>query len=411
MKELLFFEWKKIFEKKLNVIAMVAGYLLILGVTVNYIMQEEFWNPESEQYVSGVEAYKLRREQKEGMTDFLTEDYMTELTKRIQTQCIEKGGISLDSDEGYLEVVRPNGVDMIYLLGDTYTEKADFLELENINKISANGGIQFYERRMEKISNYLNLDFSFGNYAETEKEYWLDKAREVQTPFKWGDAAVMDLARIIIGIAFYLLFVIVICVAPVFAAECESGAVALLLTTKRGKTTLISAKILVAVVFAITYLSIGIGSALLTLGMVVGYWGSDLPVQLWDVNIPYNWSLGEACGISVLVMLLIALTITLLTLAWSSRSKSGFMVLVLDMLLLVGPVFLPTSKSSGLWNHIMALFPVYSMNIEDVMQSFISYRFGDIVLSYITMIGLVYIVVSLISLWSIRGGFAKHQVK
>lgn len=411
MKELLFFEWKKIFEKKLNVIAMVAGYLLILGVTVSYIMQEEVWDAESEQYVSGVEAYESRREQKEGMTDFLTEDYVTELTKRIQAQCIQRGGISLDSDEGYIEVVRANGVDMVYLLGDMYTEKGDFVELENINKIVTDGGIQFYERRMEKISNYLNLDFSYGNYSEKEKEFWLNMAEQVQTPFQWGDAAVMDIARIIIGIAFYLLFVIAICVAPVFAAECESGAVALLLTTKRGKTTLITAKILAAVVFAIVYLSVGIGSALLTLGMIVGFWGSELPVQLWDVNIPYNWNLGEACAISVLIMLLLALSITLLTLAWSSRSQSGFMVLVLDMLLLVGPVFLPTSKSSGLWNHIMALFPAYSMNIRDVMQSFISYRFGDVVLSYMAMIVLVYLVVSVISLFSIKGGFAKHQVK
>lgn len=411
MKELLFFEWKKIFEKRLNVIAMVVGYLLILGVTVSYIMQEEIWDSKSGQYVSGVRAYEARREQNEGMTDYLTEDFLTDFTRQLQTQCEEKGGISLDSDEGYIEVVRPNGVELVYLLGDMYTEKGDLVELEKLNKISADEGIQFYERRMEKISNYLNLDFSYGNYSEQEKEFWLNMAEQVQTPFQWGDDAVMDLVRIIIGIAFYLLFVIVICVAPVFASEYESGAVALLLTTKRGKTTLITAKILTAVVFAITYLSIGIGSALLILGMVVGFWGSELPVQLWSVSNPYNWNLGEACGISVLIMLLIALTITLLTLAWSSRSKSGFSVLVLDFLLLVAPVFLPMSKNSGLWNHIRALFPAYTMNIREVMETFVSYQFGDVVLSYMSMTVLVYLVVSVISLFSIRGGFAKHQVK
>ena len=263
---------------------------------------------------------------------------------------------------------------------------------------------------MEKISDYLNLDFSYGNYTEKEKEFWLDKAEQVETPFAWGDTRVMDTARVIIGISFYLLFVIAICIAPVFATECESGAVALLLTTKRGKTTLITAKVLTAVLFAMAYMSVSIGSALLMLGVIIGFWGSELPVQLWSVGSPYNWSVGKVCVISVLIMLLLALTITLLTLAWSSRLKSGFMVLVLDFLLLMGPVFLPVSKSSGLWNHILCLFPVYAMNNRDIVGSFISYQFGGIVLSYMAMILLVYSVISIVSLWSVKG-FAKHQVK
>lgn len=38
------FEWKKIFERRLNVAAMLLGYLLIGVCVFNYITQESFYD-------------------------------------------------------------------------------------------------------------------------------------------------------------------------------------------------------------------------------------------------------------------------------------------------------------------------------------------------------------------------------
>lgn len=406
MKEMLFFEWKKIFGRRFNVIAMALGYLLIGICTFNYITQENFWDEETGEYVYGVAAYELGKEKAEKTTDYLTEEFLTELTKSVQAKETD-----LDSDEGYSQVIKPVGPELILLLSDMYTDMGDAFYWGKVGEISTESGIDFYERRLERILDFLNLDFSFGNYSEAEKEFWLDKAKQVQTPFAWGDKRAMDTLWLIIEIVFYLLFVISICIAPVFAAEYESGAAALLLTTKKGKTKLITAKILAAVMFALSYMIMGIGMAALAQGVIVGFAGSDLPIQLWGVEIPYDLSVGEVCKITFLIMLLIALAITLLTLAWSSRLKSTIIALVLGFALIIGPSFFPMSKTSGLWNHINYLFPVRAINVKDVLRTYNSYQFGNVVISYLGMIVLVYALVSIVSLLRIRGGFAKHQVK
>lgn len=406
MKEMLIFEWKKIFARRFNVIAMALGYLLIGICTFNYITQENFWDEETGEYVYGVAAYELGREKAEKTTDYLTEEFLTELTKTVQAK-----GIDLDSDEGYSQVIKPVGPELILLLSDMYTDMGDAFSWGKVGEISTEGGIHFYEHRIERIRDYLNLDFSYGNYSEAEKEFWLDKAKQVQTPFVWGDRRAMDTLWLTIEITFYLLFVICICISPVFAAEYESGAAALLLTTKKGKTKLTTAKILAAVIFTLSYMIIGIGMAVLAQGVIVGFTGTDLPIQLWGVEIPYDLSMGEVCMLTFMVMLLIALAITLLTLAWSSRLKSTIIALVLGFALIIGPSFFPMSKTSGLWNHINYLFPVRAINVKDVLRTYNSYQFGNVVISYLGMIVLVYALVSLVSLLRIRGGFAKHQVK
>lgn len=207
------------------------------------------------------------------------------------------------------------------------------------------------------------------------------------------------------------MFVIAVCIAPVFASEYESGASALLLTTKYGKTKLIYAKILAAILFALGYVAIGIGAGIATVGIAVGFHGAELPVQLWGTIIPYDWTVGEACLASFAVMLLIALTVALFTCLMSSRTKGSLITLVIGFTVLIGPAFLPMSKESGLWNHINYLFPVRVMEMKDVLKILNSYQFGPLIFSYLGMAVMVYSLVGILSFLGIRNGFAKHQVR
>lgn len=109
----------------------------------------------------------------------------------------------MDSDEAYRQVIRPK-LDILHVLCSNYMEMGYYVDWNKLNGISTEGSIGFYERRMEKVEEYLKI-------------------------------------------AFYLMFVLAVCILPVFASEYESGAAALLLTTKYGKTKLIWAKISAAV--------------------------------------------------------------------------------------------------------------------------------------------------------------------
>ncbi|MDD6481560.1 MAG: ABC transporter permease subunit [Lachnospiraceae bacterium] len=406
MKSMIYFEFAKIFRRKVNVIVMLAGIVLMVVCAVNYVRQEPFYDKASGTYVNGREAFRLEEKANNEMTDYLTEEYLTGVVEGIQEKYID---MDMESDKAYEQVIQTKE-DLISLICKNYADVGEEMDWNKLNEISTEDGIGFYERRLDKVEERLNMDFSYGNYSEAEKEFWMEKEKEVQTPFAWGDKTVMNKIWTMMEVGFYFLFVIAVCTAPVFASEYESGASALLLTTRYGKTKLIYAKILASVLFALVYTAVGLGIGVGILGLAVGFHGAELPVQLWDSIIPYDWSIGKTLWISFAIILLIGLMISLLTLLLSARVKSGLSTLVIMFALLVGPTFLPMSKTSGLWNHINYLFPVRVTMTKEAISTLNSYQFGPVILSYLGMAVLTYVVVSVISFFGIGNGFARHQV-
>ncbi len=404
MKYMIGYEWKKIFSRRFNILAMLAGYALALICTFNYIYQESYFDPQTEEYVDGIQAFEQQRHDEHMRTEVLSEEYVTEVVRDVQAN----GTGDLESDEAYINVLRPN-YPMLNLISKNYTDMRDDTDFNVLNQIDTKNGIGFYERRIEKLSDYLNLDFSFGNYSEAEKEYWMEKEQSVQTPFAWGDFRIADKAADLISVMFYFLFVIGVCIAPVFASEYETGADALLLTTKYGKTRLILAKIAAAVLFGIGYAVPVIGLCAALIGCSVGFSGMELPVQLWETTIPYDWSMGKAVLVSMALMLLVMLTFTLFTLMLSARCRSAMISLAIGVVVIIAPSFFPMSKNYRVWNQINYLFPVRLISIKDILRAFNSYQFGPVILSYLGMIVIVYLIVSLISLLGIRGGFTKRS--
>lgn len=398
------YEWKKIFERRLNVIAMLLGYVLIGICLFSYISQERFYDEKTDSYIEGIEAIRMEQARAESQTDVITEEYMTELIKEIQDY-----NIDLESDEAYLEIIRPLG-DIFYFAAKSYTDmRQNTIDESALSRIDLADGAHFYEQRMKKITDYLNCDFSFGNYKEIEKEYWIGKAENTNIPFRWGSKGVMTSLMELLFVGMYLQFVVVICTSSVFSSEYESDAASLLLTTKYGKDRLIWFKIAVSVLFTVGYLT---GGALLSVGstaLVVGLPGADLPVQLWNSVIPYNLTIGQLCLGAVAVNLLIGIAIALVLLGCSAGLRSSLATLVIGAAIIIAPAFFPMSKESGLWNHINYLFPARAFNLKDVLGAFVSYTAGNVVISYIGMIVIVYTVISVVALLLIRRSFVKAR--
>ncbi|MCR5753523.1 MAG: hypothetical protein K6G30_01755 [Acetatifactor sp.] len=396
------YEWKKIFEKKFNVIAMLVGYALIAIVVFVRFAEENYWDEKTQSYLTGMEAMQASRERAGQQTDVISEEYITELLKNIQSYQLD-----LDSSEAYIKIGRPLG-DIYYFVAKHYTDmRAASTDLEVLNRINLTEGALFYEHRIDKIRSFLNLDYSFGNYSEEEKAFWLGKAESVTIPFKWGYKAVIELALDCIVAGAYLLFVIIICVSPIFAAEKESGAADLLLTTKYGKTKLVWTKIGTAFLFTVGYCSVGMLSGIAACGICMGLSEVKLPIQLWNSVIPYDWTVGWTCVVNLGIILLIGVAITALLLYCSARTKSTVITMVIGMTVIIAPSFFRMSKTSGLWNHINYLFPMRIIDMRTVLGAFVSYRFGGLVLSYLVMIVIVYTLVTVLSLLSVRKSFTK----
>lgn len=404
MKTIISYEWKKIFSRRFNVLVMLAGYVLTIVCIFNYICQYNYYDEGAQDYIHGISAYQQKDQLEHSRTDFLTEEYLTQVVSDIQSSPIQ----DLESDEAYTQLLRQN-YDMLSLIGKNYMDLREVTDFNVLRELSAEDGIGFYERRTQKLADYLNMDFSFGNYSQAEKDYWMQKEQSVATPFAWGSRAVADMLESLLGVMFYFLFVIGVCVAPVFASEYESGAAALLLTTRYGKNRLIFGKIAAAVTFAIGYVALAVGIQWAAVGLTVGYSGLELPVQLWETTIPYDWSMGTALLAGTMIMLLVVLAFTLVTLLISARTRLSLIPLAVGFLLVIAPAFFPMSKEFRIWNQINYLFPVRLISIKDILSTFNSYQFGPVIISYVGMIVIVYVLVSVLCLPWIKKGFVKHS--
>lgn len=398
------YEWKKLFGRRLNVAAMLAGIFLVLVCVFSYISKYAYYDERKNDYVYGMEAFCLRQERAKEEPDVISEEYMTEQIEEIQA-C----GLDLESDAGYVKVIRPRR-GIFYFAAKNYTDMREkYIDPNALMEVDLTGGAHFYEQRMKKITDYLNCDFSYGNYTEAEKAFWIRKAQRITTPFRWGNKDVMDVAWDVVALGFFLLFIVVICASSVFSAEYESGAVSLLFTTKYGKDRLIRAKIAVTVLFTAGYLSLCTMITLGIVGLLLGFQGADLPVQLWNSVIPYDLTVGQACLLTFAIDLLIGITIALVLLACSASLRSSLATLVIGMAVMIGPAFLPMSKENDLWNHINMLFPVRMMNVEDMLSIYMSYTLGGRVVSHLTMMAIVYAVAGGLAFLIVRRGFVRMK--
>ena len=81
-------------------------------------------------------------------------------------------------------------VDKMYYLGllnNNYTipnlYDYSFAELK---KLQIEEDAKFYSQRDNKIYKLLNASYEDWNYSEQEKEFWIEKNKEVSTPFEYG---------------------------------------------------------------------------------------------------------------------------------------------------------------------------------------------------------------------------------
>lgn len=375
MGQLLYYEWKKLLGRKTNQVAILLGLLLVVICNVAQI-QGETLTANGKEW-KGAEAILKQQEIENALADQLDEEFLTDFLREYQRQIA-------GNPSGYdYSLIQPKS-NLFALIAKNYVEWNEYLDYETLSGISTENGIGFYNRRMEK-------------------------AGAVSTPFQWGGKDVWNIIWDGIGLLFYQFLVVGLCIAPVFAGECQNRTDALLLTTKYGKNRAISAKLLVSFTFSFLYItlygliSVGINVALL------GTEGGNLPIQLWDSLYPYEWTVAQTCFVNLCVMILIALLLTAFSLMLSAISKSPVIVLAVDVLLFFGTAFLPFSRSSGLWNKIVRLAPLNCCTLKNVLKSYNDYPFGNLIISYLGMIFLVYIFLTIICTLYAGRGFQKYR--
>lgn len=410
MKELIRYEIKKILDRKVNRITLLLGLALIVFSNLILINSESLQTDENTS-CTGREAILRQAELENALTDVLDEEFLTDFLADYQRRLSE-----VSTDPAFQEpahylwsLIGPYS-NLFSLIADNYREWNAHFAWEDLAEIPTEGGVHFYERRMEKTDNMLEADYTWGTYSLAEKDFWRQKAQSVPTPFRWGNRNVWDRIQESIALLIWLLFVISICIAPIFSGEYQSRTDALLLSCRHGKGRLVHAKIAAAFLFTFSYV---LFCALVSTGInvvLLGVQGYDLPVQIFNTIIPYDWTILQLCAVNLLVILLLFVLLTGSSLLLSAICKNPMTVLILDILLFYGTLFIPSSKTSWLWNHIFCLLPLHCFNMKDVLKMYISYPLGNKVISYLGMILLSYSLLSLLCVLFTGRFFRNHQV-
>lgn len=404
MKTLCCFELKKIMRKRLNVIVMILGIALELFISVGRIYGTHEKDYEQKCYLQGKRAIDYSMNYNNSLTDVLTDNYITQFLKDYQNQ-VENSF----EDSGSFDLFLKN-LALMEVIGSTFSLQNGSWSPSTILDIDTSLKLDFYKSRQEKVAYFLNEGNKYGPMTEIEKTYWTKMSDQVTTPFSWGGMKVCDIIWDDVSDLFYLLFILVICLAPVFSGEYLNRTDAVLLTTKYGKNRLIRAKIYASFLFTCMYM--GITSALSVGGTILylGTQGKHLPVQIWSVTSPYNWTIWKAIWLNFSAVLLIALAVTAFTLLLSSRLKTSLATLAVTMVLLACTGYIPYSKSSRFLNKILLLLPEKCCSFKVVLNRFIGYQFGNQIVPYAAMIFVVYGTVIVFCLALTGNGFRKHQV-
>lgn len=180
---------------------------------------------------------------------------------------------------------------------------------------------------------------------------------------------------------------------------------------RHGKGKMIRAKLLASLTFSFGYLGIGYLVSCLGLFAVLGTDGFDLPVQLLDNAIPYKMNMGQFLALQLLVSFVITFFVTVLILFFSAITKSSLGTMAIMLFVLAGPAFLNFSKTSRLWNHMLAMTMVRLNDLKEFLGSFIDYRIGDFIVGLVPFSITVYIISGLVLAAVMRRTFVARSLR
>lgn len=407
------FEIKKIMRRRTTKVAIFFSVIIILYLFGSISMQEKVLD-ENGKVHSGLDAISMLKDWDAQLEGEMSEARIKTDIKLYQDEFANPNNVRLSSDEKsmfftnevYWRFLYPKK-DYYILIAENYDEPNSYSRFSKLPNISLEKS--FYETRNEKISKILNQEYADGNYQKSEKEYWLKMNENVEVPFVYGYArGWMNLINSV-GIWFFTVFIVCVCVAPVFANEYQNGMDSLILTSKNGKKKTVVAKIIASLICGV---GIFLMNAMLSIALVLVPYGIDgwnLQVQIFDTIIPYPFNFLQAMFLYLFITFLITLAAIMLCLELSVSMKTPYPVLIIMAFVLILPFFMTYSDTNYIYNHVFALLPTRALEIN--LSYYTDYKFGTIVIAWPSMIIIVYFLIVLILPPCISYRFNRHQIK
>ncbi|MDI9589777.1 MAG: ABC transporter [Acidobacteriota bacterium] len=408
MGTLIRYELKKILCNRAGMVACACAYLLLVGITVANILTAGIWDTQTGTYVTGMRAQEVIRHMEQGHAGVLDDarvaaDMATydEAQARWAADAERLGGMSGQQiiDEYGIEFWRE--VDRVR--SDVY-----YLRLDSILTLDDKGArASSLQEGAETLTDHMLSGNYLGYfpYSDAEQGYWKAKAAQISWPLEYGYAGAWD--TISSYLSFYGFVVLATCIAlsGVFTGEYRDRTAAIVLPTLRGRQALPRAKVAASFAFATVYYWLSVASTAGIVLAALGPEGASLPYQVLDFQSPYPLTVGQVCGLVILLGWLVSLGCTAFTLLLSSRMRSTMPVAVVPLAIAFLGVFaeliVPLTK-------VAHLTPLNAF--DDSFVAMASYAVGPLVLDLPSAAALLYGTLLLTCVPIATRSFTRHQV-
>ncbi len=420
MARLILFELKKMLSRRVALAANIGVAVFLVGIMALNVVQNKTANAHG-QIVSGTEAIAVARAEAEKYAGPVSAEraaqdiaaYQERLFARIDRDEVTQmtGSAVYDlmfqsfSDEEVYELYNPYWSWLLRPWRVSGEEPA-----QTAARVTPEMAADWYGAVAGLTQDALD-DGQAGmwEYGQAERAYWTDKQADVAEPIEYGYVGGWE--NIISCAAFLVFAILAVCVtlASTFSFEYQSGADAVVLATRRGRSALVGAKVAAALVYATGYFAL---CAAVVVGFSLVFYGADgfwLSMQSMALSSPYPLTAGQAALVLVGLMYAACMGFACLTLALSSRTRSTLAVFLTDVVLVLLTGLVP-SAGVGVLERALALFPLNFANFSVPFSALESYPLGPVVLDVISMVLLVYAALVLVATPVAAVSFRRHQV-
>lgn len=370
--EILKYEIKKLFINKIAISILIA--FTVIPAMSNYINELN----DNKNIGSIKEVYNLER-QYEGKID---EDYFAKNADKLELiKNKEQFQIKSKEEQFYYDYF--NALNNLNTYKGINNDRRfdSILSLKNeLKQLKGNGkeGTYYYKNANKK---YKMMIF------EGEPKFFFAKG--------WNDffSKTSNISKLMIGMIILLL------VSPIFSNEYSSGMDSLMFSSKNGRAKIVKSKLFATIVLSISVVVFYNLVQFLSVMLPTSFTGWNTPIrdQLNFMHSPYNFTMIQYFGISIIFQTIGAIVLSFMVTMISSLSKSSLATFFISFCMYILPfifMMLGLNKANGA-NSIMKLLPIKMIGNYDVFKEYGSYNILGSPILYPYVIVIVNIIVAI----------------
>lgn len=411
MKTLVYYEKRKILRRKSTIIACL--FMLVSIIALSFVFSDESYYTTDGVEVSGIDAIHLKQEMDHALAGPLTTERLKDALQRFHTAYGNADNFNSSGnlkDEVYFKDIQPyNGI--LDLMRRLYSPAGTY-DMNVLTSVTNEMAENFYQDCHEKVQSILNMDYTVGNYTQAEKDTILKLDEAVSNPitYDYSDGWKTLLIRDFPTVSLLVALVVCIIISPVFAYEYQTGADAVVLSSRYGRRETVWAKMIASFTVTSRIYFITVLASLISVLAIYGVQGWNCDFQVISMTSCYGLKIWQVVLAGIIINYVVVLSVMAFTMLLSAACKTPFAAVLISTLGTIIPMFLPTSKVSGIFNKFGCLLPGKAMDTHVVFSTYVLFDFGKLIIILLWMILIAACVLIIVVLPVAHRKFCRHQV-